>query len=36
MSKEETKSQKIYQALGLIFGEVNSDTEGQLTSQIED
>ncbi len=36
MSKESTKSQKIYQALGLIFGEVNSDTEGQLTIQIED
>ena len=36
MSKEEAKSQKIYQALGLIFGEVNSDTEGQLTIQIEE
>ncbi len=36
MSQEETKSQKIYQALGLIFGEVNSDTEGQLTVEIED
>ncbi len=36
MSQESTKSQKIYQALGLIFGEVNSDPEGQLTIQIED
>ena len=36
MSQESTKSHKIYQALGLIFGEVKSDTEGQLTIQIED
>ncbi len=36
MSQQETKSQKIYQALGLIFGEVKSDTEGQLTIQLEE